>query len=501
MNKSIRCDFLSLFYRKEFFFLFLLIFPSSLLLVRDRAAAYQTHKCYFKNTDHELNVYRIFGSKPGKTMLILGGIQGNEPGGYLAADQLVETRLDQGNLIIVPRANFYSILLSSRGANGDMNRKFAATDPDDKDLIIVSKLKSLIRESDCLLNLHDGSGYYAENFKSSQRNPDMYGQSIIADCSSFFSKRYQQTFNLEQMANRVCTSINSRITDPNHHFLFHNHKTGSKNTRHIEQRKSATYFAVTQCEIPAFGIETSKCIKDLGLKVSYQTMIIDEFMQAFGIIKTNSTVTFPPPQLSYLLISINRNPPIAVYNNETLNIGIGDRINIKNARLNYQRGISVDIQGMGTINDLGQEFIITRDTKITVKKDSITCGNILLRPLSKTVTRKRPGGSGIDYLIISAQKRKIALSPGDRLAVPKGEIIKIVDLITESTDPAEYVVNFKGFVGNRKVNTGEDRGYLIDTSGDKLMRKYSKNSQGREYTIEVSLDDRLISEFFISLIP
>ena len=101
------------------------------------ARAYNQHQVFFQNTDYELNVYRIVGEQPGKTMLIIGGMQGDEPGGYLAADLYVEMTLRKGNLIVVPRANFCSILLNVRGVNGDMNRKFAQVSPDDRDLMII----------------------------------------------------------------------------------------------------------------------------------------------------------------------------------------------------------------------------------------------------------------------------------------------------------------------------------------------------------------------------
>ena len=55
--------------------------------------------------------------------MLIGGIQGNEPGGFLSADLYADMSLEKGNLIVVPRANFYSILLNKRGPHGDMNRK------------------------------------------------------------------------------------------------------------------------------------------------------------------------------------------------------------------------------------------------------------------------------------------------------------------------------------------------------------------------------------------
>ena len=40
-------------------------------------------------------------------MLIIGGIQGDEPGGFLSADSYADIKLDKGNLIVIPRTNFY----------------------------------------------------------------------------------------------------------------------------------------------------------------------------------------------------------------------------------------------------------------------------------------------------------------------------------------------------------------------------------------------------------
>jgi len=82
---------------------------------------------FFHNTDYELNIYRINGKIPGKTILIIGGIQGDEPGGFLSADLYADMELVRGNLIVVPRANYYSIILNRRQVNEDMNRKFSGS--------------------------------------------------------------------------------------------------------------------------------------------------------------------------------------------------------------------------------------------------------------------------------------------------------------------------------------------------------------------------------------
>ena len=141
----------------------------------------KVHTVFFEGTDHELHVYNIYGEIPGKTLLLIGGIQGDEPGGFLSADHYADINLAKGNLIVVPRANFKSIVLYQRKVNDDMNRKFAEDRKNNYETKIVEILKKLVNESDCLLNLHDGSGFYSDKWEGPERNPTRYGQSIIAD--------------------------------------------------------------------------------------------------------------------------------------------------------------------------------------------------------------------------------------------------------------------------------------------------------------------------------
>jgi len=199
---------------------------------------------FFRNTDYELNVYRINGKLPGKTLLIIGGIQGDEPGGFLSADLYADMELIRGNLIVVPRANFYSIILNTRQVNEDMNRKFSGSSPENYEAQVVSILKRLIAESSCLLNLHDGSGFYRDTWESEMRNPSRYGQSIIVDCEEHRDPNTGNIIALGKMARSAISKINEEIANPDHLFHFNNHRTQSPDSSHPEQRKSATYFAL-----------------------------------------------------------------------------------------------------------------------------------------------------------------------------------------------------------------------------------------------------------------
>ncbi|MDY6970773.1 MAG: M14/M99 family metallopeptidase, partial [Thermodesulfobacteriota bacterium] len=307
---------------------------------------------YFPNTAYELNVYHIYGKQPGKTLMLIGGIQGNEPGGFLSADLYADMKLEKGNLIVVPRANFYSILLNSRGPHGDMNRKFAHEDATDSmEDKIVKILKKLIGESHYLLNLHDGSGYYYPEYIDKWRNPKRFGQSIIADFEEYKVPGTDRVINLGEMARKVIGEVNPLIKNELYRFHFNNTRTNEMDSPHSEQKKSATYYAITKHHIPAFGVESSKFLPTIDLKVRFHNMVINAFMKLFGIIPAYPGFILDPPVLKYLVVSINGQTQSVIKDNHSLLLRPGDSIHVSHIEANYERGLSLDILGYGDLND------------------------------------------------------------------------------------------------------------------------------------------------------
>lgn len=107
------------------------------------------------------------GKQDDNTLLIVGGIQGDEPGAFMAAS-LITThyKINKGSVWVVPNLNFYSIIESGRGSYGDMNRKFATIAENDPDYNSIQRIKNYITSNDVklILNLHDGSGFYREEY-------------------------------------------------------------------------------------------------------------------------------------------------------------------------------------------------------------------------------------------------------------------------------------------------------------------------------------------------
>ncbi len=458
---------------------------------------------YLENSDHEITIYFINGKEPGATMMIMGGIQGDEPGGYLAADLYADMRLEKGSLIVVPRTNFFSIRRNQRGVDGDLNRKFGgARSAKDIDSNIIGILQSLMEKSDVLLNLHEGSGFYSPDSMSTLRNPSRYGQSIIADASTY-KRPDGKVIDLETTVRRVLKDINGNIRDTDHHFLFNNHNTLSETTHHREQRKSATFHALTVVGIPAFGIETSKEISSIETKVRYQTLAINAFMKEFDIVPEHPSISLPTPELDHLVINVVGNPvPFAVKNGSALTVPPGTPIHITSIVANYERGLSLDIIGAGNSNDLGRIITINSSTVIKVYKDAYLCGEVnVVASAAQTTSRKLSARMqkqvAAPRFEIRIGDKNMVVSGGDTLHIIRGDMLEIVNAEAPGADP-NLRVNFVGFVGNERRNDAEDRGYRIDTAKD-LITRFSTDGNGMEYRIEALSGQRVVGTMFVMI--
>lgn len=196
------------------------------------------------------------GKEDNNTLLIIGGIQGDEPGGFMAAS-LIAThyKIKKGSVWIVPNLNFYSIIKRGRGTFGDMNRKFAKISNNDPDYNSIQKIKKYIvsDEVKLVLNLHDGSGFYREEYIDNMHSPLRWGQTAIIDQAKLDTPYYG---NLEEIAQKVCESVNKNLINTKHQYKVKNTNTrlGDK-----EMEKTLTYFSINNKKA-AFANEASKSL-------------------------------------------------------------------------------------------------------------------------------------------------------------------------------------------------------------------------------------------------
>jgi len=234
----------------------------------------------FSSIFAQVNLIKKENKDSNTTLLVIGGIHGDEPGGYFAASILSSNyTITSKNLWVVPNLNKDSVQRNSRGLRGDMNRKFAKGAKKDKDTATVDEIKKIILKDkvSLVLNLHDGHGFYRKKHQGRIFNPNAWGQTCVIDQCKL--KQNQAFGNLNDIALKVKKSMNKKLIKNHHSFNVRNTKTKFEDEA---MQLSLTYFAVTNNK-PAFAIESSKNLKSLSQKVFYQLLAIEEFMKIMGI--------------------------------------------------------------------------------------------------------------------------------------------------------------------------------------------------------------------------
>jgi len=216
------------------------------------------------------------------TLLIVGGIQGDEPGGFMAASLLsTHYKITKGSVWIVPNFNFYSIIKRSRAPHGDMNRKFAYISKSDPDFKLIERMKSIIAKENIkmVINLHDGSGFYRKKYIDKERNPKRWGQCNIIDQAVVEGIEYG---NLLEISQKVDAHVNENLLDEKHKFHTKNTHTYRKNSfKTKEMSKTLTYYAISRGKA-SFGNESSKSLP-VYERVYYKLLSLEKFMDIMGI--------------------------------------------------------------------------------------------------------------------------------------------------------------------------------------------------------------------------
>jgi hypothetical protein len=149
------------------------------------------------------------------------------------------------------------------------------------DARVVDLAKSMIKKADYVLNLHQADGFYSPTWISQKRNPLKFGQSNVIDVPNFDLPNGQR-LELKKFAQEVAHRANSRIQDPHYHFLVFNTNTGNKKTNHAEQRRSLTYYALSEQHKIALGLESTKNCS-LPQAVSFLTTVVNSVIEEVGI--------------------------------------------------------------------------------------------------------------------------------------------------------------------------------------------------------------------------
>lgn len=398
------------------------------------------------------SVHKKESGVKGHTVLIIGGIQGDEPGGFNAAS-LIVTHYDilSGNVWVVPNLNFLSIIKRSRGVHGDLNRKFDKLHPSDPEYQTIFRIKNLIVDPrvDLVLNLHDGSGFYRKTYIDRLHNPNRWGQCIIIDQALIDAKRFSNSL---QIARNSVAHVNQHLLKKDERFHVNNTKTGHGNE---EMAKTLTFFAIKNNK-SAVGVEASKSFLT-PKRAYYHLLAIESFFNQADIkFKRNFKLSE-----YHIKQAIDDNIQVALNNRKIL-------LKIENVRkrLNF--------------------IPLKKNSKIEFQVNN---------PLMTIVT------SGDAYNVFHGNRRLTHLAPqyfhydfsldaihmvvdGVRLSVPFGNIVPVKkEFMVEKLK--NHRVNIIGYTNPSYSN---ESGLII--TKNKFLKQYSIDKKGMIFRVEVYQDKK-----------
>jgi len=130
----------------------------------ERSGATQANDSFtiLPGSEHETTGYVQTGAEDGPTVLVVGGIHGNEVAGYEAASNLRDLAIDRGRLVTIPRANEVAIEEGVRyGEDGaDLNRQFPVGETPTTELARAIWDVGTRFDPDVVIDLHESKSLY-----------------------------------------------------------------------------------------------------------------------------------------------------------------------------------------------------------------------------------------------------------------------------------------------------------------------------------------------------
>lgn len=116
-----------------------------------------------EGTKYETPMTIVRSAKPGPTVMVVGGVRGNDPSGPSAADKVKDFEIDAGTLLVLPRADAQAVAAGVAYLNesGDLNRQFPTSTSDTAKSALAASIWDVLQQYgvDWLIDMQEGAGY------------------------------------------------------------------------------------------------------------------------------------------------------------------------------------------------------------------------------------------------------------------------------------------------------------------------------------------------------
>ncbi len=230
---------------------------------------------------------------PGPTLLITGGVHGNEPAGYRAADQVRHWPITRGRLVVVPQANVPGLKANIRFMPQvdeplrDLNRNFPAREIAEQPRgQAANALWTFIQEvkPDWVIDLHEGYEFNISHQPPPGKKKSV-GSSVI----------YPSGPQLDPLAQQMIAAVNATIENPDRKFVL------------LSNGPKATTLAracIEYLNIPSMILETTFKDQSLSLRTRQHRTMVQVVMQHLKMVDGDCVDVLTPAQPQSNLIRV-----------------------------------------------------------------------------------------------------------------------------------------------------------------------------------------------------
>jgi glutamine amidotransferase-like uncharacterized protein len=247
-------------------------------------------------TAWETPFYKVETDKPGPTVMIVGGMHGNEPAGAYAAEQIRHWTICRGTLVVLPCAN-----RPGRAANirylpkrpmeeRDLNRNFPSPNTKSTRGVLAGEIWKLTRDvqPDWVLDLHEGYEFNVSH-KPPPGKKKSVGTSLI----------FQRNSRIQPLIDRLLDTVNLTITDKDRRFvpLGRGPVIGSWVRGCLHHLK-----------IPGMILETTFKDQPLSLRTQQHRLLVNEVLDSLEMIDGSQVDTLLDPRSDAISVGIFDGP-------------------------------------------------------------------------------------------------------------------------------------------------------------------------------------------------
>ncbi len=207
-----------------------------------------------KGTTHETKYYVYDSGEKGPTVVVVGGVHGDEPAGAKAALQAKDYSVKKGKLVVIPEANKPALKKGTRTSSlGDLNRDFPRTSSESADTYLAKGIWEVMTKykPNWLIDMHEGYSYHKVNSES-------VGQSVI----------YYPNSGAASVAKAMAAAASKTVTVSSHTFSVLKYPVAGSLARAVSIRFGTNGMIVETCDKQTLSLRVSQHLAALNAMLS-----------------------------------------------------------------------------------------------------------------------------------------------------------------------------------------------------------------------------------------